>query len=155
MNPLAMLLIAAGIAFAGNVNSIGPIHITGNAGFATCGCARLAGGVWVIGPWSISGAPGDGVLIENVTVPFQLLNMTVNKSSGAGIHLNNVNGGGATVIAGIQTSLQNNNIGIVIENSANLAADGGGPNPNDWGPLPTATPHPLNKTLLADDVVNL
>jgi len=70
---LRMLLISAGIAFAGNVNSIGPIHITGNAGFATCGCARLVGGVWVIGPWSISGAPGDGVLIENVTVPFQLL----------------------------------------------------------------------------------
>jgi hypothetical protein len=41
---LRMLLISAGIAFAGNVNSIGPIHITGNAGFATCGCARLVGG---------------------------------------------------------------------------------------------------------------
>src|SRR5258708_10060248 len=98
-----MLLVFAGMAFAVGANSIGPIHIAANADFATCRCARLVGGVWVIGPWSISGAPGDGVLIENVTVPFQLLNMTVNKSYKAGIHLNNVIRHGAAVIATIQT----------------------------------------------------
>jgi len=124
MRALVVLLVCAGVGFGGNVNSIGPIHITADTGFATCGCARLVGGVWVIGPWSISGAPADGVLIENVTVPFQLLNMTVNKSSRAAIHLNHVNGNGATLIAGTQTSLQNNTIGIVIENSTNLVADG-------------------------------
>src|SRR5215467_473222 len=107
MKALAILLVFTGTALAGNVNSIGPIHISEDADFATCGCARNVGGVWVIGPWSISGAPGDGVLIENVTVPFQLLNMTVNKSQEAGIHLKNVKLNGATVIAGTHTSLQN------------------------------------------------
>jgi hypothetical protein len=140
---------------AGNVKSIGPIHINGNDGFAACGCASQVGGVWVIGPWSISGAPGDGVSIENVTVPFQLLNMTVNKSQGAGIRLNGVNGGGATVIAGTQTSLQNNNIGIVIEKSTNLVADGGGANPNGRGIVASGNAGTINKNYLGGiDVEN-
>jgi hypothetical protein len=148
MKAMAVLLVSAGVGFAGNVNSIGPIHIAGNADFATCGCAKLVSGVWVIGPWSISGAPADGVLIENVTAPFQLLNMTVNKSRRAAIHLNHVNGNGATVIAGKQTSLQNNNIGVVIENSTNLVADGGGANLNGWGIVANGAAGTINKNLL-------
>ena len=74
--------------------------------------------------------------------------MTVNKSFGAGIHLNNVNASGATVIAGIQTSLQNNSIGIVIENSTNLAADGGGSNPNGWGIVASGNAGTINKNYL-------
>ena len=74
--------------------------------------------------------------------------MTVNKSFGAGIHLNNVNASGATVIAGIQTSLQNNSIGIVIENSTNLAADGGGSNPNGWGIVASGNAGTINKNWL-------
>ena len=139
----------------GNVNSIGPIHISEDGGFAACGCASLVGGVWVIGPWSISGAPGDGVLIENVTVLFQLLNMTVNKSQGAGIHLKKVKLNGATVIAGTQTSLQNNNIGIVIENSTGLVADGGGSNPTGWGIVASGNAGTINKNYLGGiDVEN-
>ena len=155
MKALAMLLVFTGTALAGNVNSIGPIHISEDADFATCGCASNVGGVWVIGPWSIAGAPSDGVLIENVTVPFQLVNMTVNKSSEAGIHLKNVNGHGASVIAGTQTSLQNNNIGIVIEDSTNLVADGGGANPNGWGIVASGNAGTINKNYLgAIDVEN-
>jgi hypothetical protein len=156
MKAVALLAVSAGLSFAGNVNSTGPISINGNTGFADCGCASLsASGVWVIGPWSISGASGDGVLIENVSVPFQLVNLTVTKSAGAGIHLNNVNGGGATVIAGAQTSLQNNRIGIVIESSANLTVDGGGANPNGWGVAKNGQAGTINQNYLgAADVEN-
>ena len=148
MKALALLLVSTGISFAANVNSIGPIHIDGDAGFAACGCAALVGGVWTIGPWSISGAAGDGVLIENVTAPFLLRNMTVIKSAGAGVHLNHVSGGGAVVIAGTQTSLQNNRIGIVIENSTNLTVDGGGANPAGPGTVTSGQAGTINQNFL-------
>ena len=105
---------------------------------------------WVIGPWSISGAPGDGVLIENATAPFRLVNMTVTNSKGAGIHLKNVDGGGATVVSGTQTSLQNNNIGLVIENSQNLTADGGGANRAGWGIVASGKAGAINKNYPVD-----
>ena len=116
---LGVVLAAAlaGSASPSSASSIAPIHINGDTGFSACGCATQVDGVWVIGPWSISGAPGDGVLIENATAPFRLMNMTVTNSKGAGIHLKNAVGGRATVVSGTQTSLQNNNIGLVIENS--------------------------------------
>jgi hypothetical protein len=148
MKSISMLVLAAGLAAAGNVNSIGPIHIASDGDFATCGCAKSVGGVWVIGPWQISGAPGDGVLIENVSAAFQLLNMTVNKSAGAGIHLRNVNGGGRTVIAGTQTSLQNNNVGVFVESSTNLTMDGGGANTNGWGIVASGVAGTINKNFL-------
>jgi hypothetical protein len=144
-----MLLVFTGTALAGNVKSIGPIHISGDTDFATCGCASNVGGVWVIGPWSIAGAPSDGVLIENVTAPFQLVNMTVNKSSEARIHLKNVNGHGATLITGTQTSLQNNNIGIVIEDSTDQVADGGERTRMAGVSWRAATPARSTKTILA------
>ena len=88
-----------------------PFRSTATRAFAACRCATQVNGVCFIGPWSISGAPGDGVLIENVTAPFRLVNMTVTNSKGAGVRLKNVDGGGATVVSGTQTSLQFDNIG--------------------------------------------
>ena len=95
------------------------------------------------------------MLIENVTAttPFRLVNMTVTNSKGAGIHLKNVDGGGATVVSGTRTSLQNNNIGVVIEGSYNLVADGGGANPAGWGIVASGNAGTINKnTLGAIDV---
>ena len=150
---LAALL--AGSVLPSRASSIAPIHVGGNADFAACGCARQVDGVWVIGPWSISGAPGDGVLIENVTAPFRLVNMTVTNSKGAGVHLKNVDVGGATVISGTQTSLQNNLIGLVVEQSHNITADGGGANPAGWGIVASGKAGTINKNKLgAIDVVS-
>ena len=79
------------------MNSIAPISIHGNGDLTPpgsangCKCANLASGVFVIGPWQISGAPSDGVRIENVTAAFMLKDMTVLKSVGASIRLHNIN----------------------------------------------------------------
>lgn len=134
------VLVGSGLALGGPVNSIAPISIHGNSdltppGSASgCRCATLASGVWVIGPWQISGAPGDGVYIENVTVPFLLKDMAVIKSGSAGIHLRNVTfGAPTTVVSGVNTSLQNNDVGILVEGSSGLILNGGGANPNGWG----------------------
>ncbi|HEY3291753.1 MAG TPA: hypothetical protein VGK87_16590 [Anaerolineae bacterium] len=155
MNVLAMLFLLTGLLLGTNTSTNSSIYISGNAGFAACGCASLVGNVWVIGPRLISGATGDGVYIENVTAPFQLVNLTVNSSSGAGIHLKNVNGNGGLVIAGAQTSIQNNNIGIIIENSTNLVLDGKGANPNGWGTVTSGAAGTINKNFLgAIDVEN-
>jgi hypothetical protein len=61
-----LVFVFACCASAANVNSIPPIHIDGNAQLAACGCATLQNGTWVIGPWSISSSPGDGVLISRM-----------------------------------------------------------------------------------------
>ena len=142
------LLICSG-TYAGNVNSIAPIHISGDSGFPGCGCATLVGGTWVIVPRSITSSSGDGVFIENVTVPFVLQNMTVNKSAGAGIHFRNVNlTTPTTVVMGVQSSIQSNQIGILVETSRNLILDGGGSNPSGWGIAANGVAGTINKNYI-------
>ena len=137
---LILSLILIGVVSAGNVNSIPPIKINGNAdltppGSASgCKCATLVNGTWIIGPWSISASPGDGVYVDSVTVPFVLQNLTIANSVGAGIHLKNIHPATMTKVAtGVQTSIQNNLVGILVESSSNLILDGGGANPNGPG----------------------
>lgn len=53
-----------------------------------------------------------------------------------GIVLNHINRGGTQIgaqVTGTQTSIQTNNVGILVENSANVVLDGGGANSNGPG----------------------
>jgi len=118
------------------VHTIPPIRISGNAdltppGSASgCKCAMLVNGTWVIGPWSINAAPWDGVVIDGVTVPFVLRNMTITNSGGAGIHLKNIHPFYKSIaMSGGQTSIQNNLVGILVESSSNLILEGVGSSP--------------------------
>jgi len=145
-------LFWSGLVFGGNVNSIAPISIHGNSDLTPpgsssgCKCANLVGGVWVIGPWQISGAAADGVYIENVTAAFLLKDIIVVKSAGAGIHLRNINFAEATVVvSGVNTSLQNNYVGMMVEASSGLVLDGGGANPNGWGIVASGVAGTINK----------
>ncbi len=136
LKPIPLSLVFIGAVTAGNVSSIAPIQIYGNADLTApgsasgCKCAKYVNGTWVIGPWSISSSAGDGVYVYGVSVPFVLQNLTVTKSAGAGIHLENIHlATMATVVSGVQTSLQNNLVGVLVEQSSNLMLDGGGANP--------------------------
>jgi hypothetical protein len=147
-----LILIPVGIVSAGNVDSISPIKILRNADLTPpgsssgCRCATLVNGTWVIGPWSISGAPGDGVYVDGVTLPFVLQNLTITKSVGAGIHLKNLSPATrTTVVTGVQTSIQNNQVGILVESSSNLILDGGGSNPNGPGVRANGSVGTINK----------
>src|SRR6185295_17038850 len=124
-------------AVSSSVPTILPIRILGNEDLTApgstsgCKCATLENGTWVIGPWSISKAPWDGVYIDGVTAPFELRNMKITNSGGAGIHLKNIHPINKTiVVSGTQTSIENNLVGILVEGSSNLILDGGGSNPN-------------------------
>src|SRR5262249_13590455 len=149
---LILSLILIGVVSAGNVNSIPPITIHGNADLTApgsasgCKCATLVNGTWVIGPWSISASTGDGVYVDSVTVPFLLQNLTITNSVGAGIHLKNIHLATMTKVAsGVQTSIQNNLVGILVESSSNLILDGGGANPNGAGVSANGAVGTINK----------
>ncbi len=149
---LIFFLILIGVVSAGNVNSIPPIKINGNAdltppGSASgCKCATLVNGIWVIGPWSISASTGDGVYVQGVTLPFLLQNLTITNSVGAGIHLKNISPATMTkVVTGVGTSIQNNHVGILVESSSNLVLDGGGANPNGPGVRANGAVGTINK----------
>ncbi|HEY6971633.1 MAG TPA: hypothetical protein VJA94_20650 [Candidatus Angelobacter sp.] len=146
---LAVLLTSvffAGLSVAQNVSSHAPIIIQSDADFANCFCVSsgsgTAGNPYVIGPWAIKSGGGNAVYIDgaNLTKSFQLNNLKISGQSATtdqGIVLNHINPSGAqTVVAqvyGPQTSIQNTNVGIVVENSNYVTLDGAGANPKGAG----------------------
>jgi len=128
-----------------------PISIQGNADFAKCGCVVSGDGSpshpFVIGPWTINNANGTAVDIENVSQSFVLKNLTIAGNASPadiGIHLRYVSGSAS--VAGSQTSIQKNRVGILVENSSGgVVLDGGGANPN--GPGIGSAAGTINKNL--------
>ncbi len=133
---------APNFAVAGDVKTHAPIVIRSDADFTTCACVTSGSGTaaspFVIGPWSINNATGDGVLIDgtSLTKSFVLENLTVSGNGGStdqGIVLQHINPSGTrsivAAVEGAQTSIQTANIGIVVQSSNYVTLDGGGENP--------------------------
>ncbi len=118
-----------------------PIVITSDADFATCACVGSGAGTpsdpYVIGPLAINNASGTAVSVDGtkLTKSFVLSNLTI-AGNGArtetGIVLKHINPPGRrTIVArvsGNQTSIQTNNLGVLIERSSYVTLDGGGAN---------------------------
>jgi hypothetical protein len=97
---------------------------------------------YIIGPWSINNVGGNAVYIDGtaLTKSFTLFNLTIagnGTSTDTGIVLNHINPSGSQAIAakvyGVQTSIQTNNVGILVENSNYVTLDGAGANPKGPG----------------------
>ena len=143
---VAITVVRSVTVLAGDVSSHAPIVISSDADFASCRCVKSGAGTtdspYVIGPWSLTSTGGDAVTIdgETLTKSFVLFNLTVtgNSSSiGRGIVLSKINPSGTQSIiakvAGTQTSIQNNAVGILVQSSNYVTLDGGGANPNGAG----------------------
>jgi len=120
--------------------------IASDSDFAACACVVSGAGTssnpYVIGPWTINNATGAAVSIDgrNLTKSFVLSNLTIAgnaASTETGIVLNHINPPGQPAIvanvAGDQTSIQTNNVGVLVENSRYITLDGGGANPGGVG----------------------
>lgn len=135
-----LFLVHANSAHAGSGHA--PIVIQSDSDFTSCVCVSSGSGTtadpYIIGPLSISNANGAGVFVDgtHLTKSFELLNLTITNSS-TGIVLNHINPSGSqTVVAkvyGSQTSIQNNSVGVLVENSNDVTLDGAGANPNGQG----------------------
>jgi parallel beta-helix repeat protein len=134
----------SGAGWAGGGHA--PIVIQSDSDFALCGCVVSGSGTtsspYVIGPLTINNANGVAVYIDgtNLTKSFELLNLTISgnaTSTTTGIVLNHINPSRTPTIdaevLGKQTSIQTNNVGIVVENSSYVTMDGAGENPNGPG----------------------
>jgi hypothetical protein len=154
--PLAMVALAAvlvaglflmrvGVVHAGG-GGHAPINILSDSDFTSCSCVSSGSGTtsnpYIIGPLTINNVNGVAVSIDgtNLTKSFELLNLTIagnSTSTDTGIVLNHINPGGTqTVVAkvyGAQTSIQTNNLGVLVENSNYVTLDGAGENPNGQG----------------------
>ena len=131
---------------AQNVNSHSPITIQSNKDFTNCACVTGGTGTqanpYIIGPWAINTGGGVAVSVNgtNVTASFVLNNLKISGTStgtDTGIVLNHINPKGTqTIVAevyGVQTSIQNANVGILVENSSYVVLDGAGENPSGAG----------------------
>lgn len=147
------LVLVAGLALGAyvvhtNVShaASGPISISSDTDFTTCGCVASGNGStahpYVIGPLTINNVNGAAVTIDgtNLTKSFELLNLTIagnSASTDTGIVLNHINPGGVQSISasvyGKQMSIQTNNVGILVENSSYVTLDGAGENPGGPG----------------------
>jgi hypothetical protein len=134
------LTIGAGVVDARGGH--GPIVIANDNDFSGCHCVVSGSGSptdpYVIGPWSINNVNGVAVSIDGskLTKSFVLSNLTIAGNATAtdtGIVLNHINAQIGAQVKGIQTSIQTNNVGILVENSANVVLDGGGANPKGLG----------------------
>ncbi len=123
-----------------------PIRIQSDADFAICGCVVSGGGTvaspYIIGPWTLNNVNGTAVYIDGraLTKSFVLYNLTIAGNAvptDIGIVLKNINPGGTPAIAaevsGPQTSIQTNNVGILVDSSNYVTLDGGGANPKGPG----------------------
>ena len=140
-------MVRTGIVHAGGGGgSHAPIVIQSDSDFTSCGCVVSGKGTtaspYVIGPWTINNVNGIAVSIDgaSLTKSFQLLNLTIagnSTTTDTGIVLNHINPGGTQAISasvyGVQTSIQTNNVGILIENSSYVTLDGVGENPHGQG----------------------
>ena len=143
----ALLAYRPGVARAAN-GSHAPIVIASDSDFQLCNCVLSGSGTaadpYIIGPWTInsthSGAMAVSVDGSLLTKSFTLFNLTIagnGSSSSTGIVLNHVNPSGqkaiSATVSGIQTAIQTNGIGIVVENSNYVTLDGGGANASGPG----------------------
>jgi parallel beta-helix repeat protein len=127
-----------------------PIAIAPDSDFASCRCVVSGSGTtaspYVIGPWSINNANGVAVSIDgaSLTKSFVLSNLTIAGNSTAtdtGIVLDHVQTAAAHIVArvsGPQTSIQTNDVGILVENSSGVVLDGGGAKASGAGVNPGA-----------------
>lgn len=138
----ALLAYCPPVARAAN-GSHAPIVITSDSDFQICTCVLNGSGTtedpYVIGPWAINstGSGDTAVSVDGalLTKSFTLFNLTIagnGSSSSTGIALNHINPSGqktiSAAVTGVQTSIQSNGIGIVVENSNYVTLDGGGAN---------------------------
>jgi hypothetical protein len=146
--PLCALLVSP-VARAGGGATLPPIAIDGNAALRASPYATYVNGAYVFGPASITSATGDGISIRNVTIPFLLQNMTINGAAGAAIRLTNVQlPQGTTVVAGTQTSLQKNYLGISVSSCSGLTLDGGGASSTGPGVSKSGIAGTINKNYI-------
>jgi parallel beta-helix repeat protein len=143
----ALLAYRPGVARAAN-SSHAAIVIASDFDFQICNCVLSGSGTtadpYIIGPWTInSTGPGDtAVSVEGtlLTKSFTLFNLTIagnGSRSSTGIVLNHINPSGqktiSAAVSGMQTSIQSNGIGIIVENSSYVILDGGGANASGAG----------------------
>jgi hypothetical protein len=138
-------VLTIGVGAAGARGGHAPIVIAFDSDFSSCQCVASGIGTtadpYVIGPLSINNVNGVAVSIDgaNLTKSFVLSNLTIAGNAtqtDTGIVLENINTGNPQIVAkvtGAQTSIQGNNVGILVENSRNVILDGGGANPNGPG----------------------
>lgn len=147
------LLVAALFAYCPGVaradsGSHAPIVIANDSDFQICNCVLSGSGTtpdpYIIGPWTInSTASGDAAVSVDGTLltrSFTLFNLTIagnGSNSSMGIVLNHINPSGqktiSAAVSGIQTSIQSNGLGIMVENSNYVTVDGGGANASGAG----------------------
>jgi hypothetical protein len=133
-------------ASAGGPGAHPPIVIQSDADFSNCFCVTSGDGSqanpFIIGPWSINGVSGNAVFVDGsaLTKSFVILNLTVAGNGGStvqGIVLQNINPSGSQVISaavtGKQTSINSQNVGILVQNSNFVKLDGNGENPRGPG----------------------
>jgi parallel beta-helix repeat protein len=145
---LAFVLVFGRLAPHGNTvhaagGSHAPIVIANDSDFQICNCVLSGSGTtadpYIIGPWTINstGSGDTAVSVDGtlLTKSFNLFNLTIagnGSSSSTGIVLNHINPSGqktiSAAVSGIQTSIQSNGVGIVVENSNYVTLDGGGAN---------------------------
>jgi hypothetical protein len=141
-----LVLVPLAQAGHGDGGQHGPIVIRSDADFAGCGCVVSGSGTnaspYIIGPWTINNVNGNAVDIDGSTLTksFVLYNLTIAGNStptDTGIVLKHINPGGTqTIVAavsGLQTSIQTNNVGILVDTSSYVTLDGGGANPRGPG----------------------
>lgn len=147
------LLVAALLSYHPSIvraadGSHAPIVIASDSDFQICNCVLSGSGTtadpYIIGPWTIN-STGSGETAVSVdgtllTKSFTLFNLTIagnGSGSSTGIVLNHVNPSGqktiSAAVTGIQTSIQSNGVGIVVENSNYVTLDGGGANASGAG----------------------
>jgi parallel beta-helix repeat protein len=162
---VAMLSLSVAVTHASGGHA--PLVIGSDSDFTSCTCVASGTGTksspYIIGPLTINNVNGVAVSIDgaNLTKSFELLNLTIagnSTSADTGIVLNHINPGGSqTIVAkvyGVQTSIQTNNVGILVENSNYVTLDGAGENPKGPGIAETGA-GTINKNLSgAIDVEN-
>jgi hypothetical protein len=139
------LFFSMQLVWGQNVNSHSPITIQSNSDFSNCACVTSGMGTqanpYVIGPWTINTNGGIAVYLDgsNLTDSFVLYNLKISGTStgtDTGIVLNHINTGSTQIIANVfgnQTSVQNANVAILVENSSYVVLDGAGENPKGPG----------------------
>jgi hypothetical protein len=162
---VAMLSLSVAVTYASGGHA--PIVIQSDSDFTTCSCVASGSGTtsspYIIGPLTINNVNGVAVSIDgtHLTKSFELFNLTIagnSTSTDTGIVLNHINPSSSQAIValvyGVQTSIQTNNVGILVENSNYVTLDGAGENPNGPG-IANAGAGTINKNMSgAIDVEN-
>jgi hypothetical protein len=152
--PVMTVVLVAALAFGAYVvhanlsrAASGPITIASDSDFTSCGCVTGGSGTtsnpYILGSLQLSHVNGDALTIDgtNLTKSFEILNPAITSNAGYGIVLKNINPGGTQSIVaevyGKQSTINSNNVGVLIENSNYVTLDGAGENPNGQGIVET------------------